>query len=368
VDIGRGPVTVHLLTNYDPARPTPLMLNLHGYSLTGADQEAYFGLLPFADQAGFIYAYPDGLTDLISNPFWNGTDACCDLFGNGVDDSTYVADLVDEIRGQLNVDPWRVHFTGWSNGGFMSYRMACDHADMVASLASLAGATFLNTVACSPAGPVHVLQIHGTSDGTIGYNGGSTNIGTYPGALVTVESWAGYNGCSLTPDLSLPLRDIDADIAGDETDVSLYDDGCVVGGSAQLWRIPGAPHGPTLTDEFRSGVFEFAGSHPKAGVHLSDPQTLSWPPVRWAQSYLVYRGDLADLFDNDGDGLADPGYGTCISAGDPDPTDTMLSLADTPAPGSGYFYAIGFVDAAAAASVLGIASSGEPREPAATCP
>ena len=368
VDVGRGPVTVDFPSTYDPARPYPLVLNLHGYTGTGQGQENYFMLAPFAESAEFFYAHPEGVLDTFGQHFWNGTDACCDLFGNGVDDSTYLINLVDEIRDRLNVDPWRIHFVGWSNGGFMSYRMACDHADTVASLMSLAGATFLNPADCQPAGPVHVLQVHGTNDGTIGYNGGATTTASYPGAVQTVETWASYNGCSLVADLSAPNRDIDATVPGAETTVRIYNDGCTVGGSARLWTIPGGPHGPSFTSGFQQGIVEFILSHRRAGLRFDDKQTLVWPPIRWAQEYRVYRGALSDLFDNDADGLADPGYGACASGTEPDPTDTTLLVPGIPAPGTGYFYVLGFSDAVGTESMLGTSTSGEPRTPTLVCP
>ena len=84
-----------------------------------------------------------------------------------------------------------------TNGGFMSHRMACDHAGRVASIASLAGATWYDPANCAPAAPVHALQIHGTQDGTIQYNGGTLFGNAYPGAQDSVESWVGYAGCLL---------------------------------------------------------------------------------------------------------------------------------------------------------------------------
>ncbi len=367
VDIGRGPVTVEIPSSYDPTRPYPLVLNLHGYTLTGQQQENYFQLVPWAESAGFLYAYPTGMLDFFSQPFWNATDACCDLFGNGVDDSTYLIDLVDEIRDRLSVDPWRVHFVGWSNGGFMSYRMACDHADTVASLMSLAGATFLDPTDCQPVAPVHVLQVHGTSDSTIGYNGGATTTASYPGAVVTVETWAGYNGCNVAY-RSEPNRDLDASIAGAEAEVRIYDEACTPGGSARLWTIPGGPHGPSLAPGFQSGVVAFLLGHRRAGLRFDDEQTLVWPPVRWAQTYRVYRGTLAELVDTDDDGLADPGYGACVTGADPDPSDTTWQATDVPAPGTGYFYLVGFVDSDGAASILGSTPNGLPRAPSQACP
>ena len=108
--------------------------------------------------------------------------------------------LIEEIKIALTVDRRRIYVTGHSNGGFMSYRMACDHADTVAAIASLAGATYLDPTACSPSTTAHTLQIHGTFDTVINYGGGCiVGGGCYPGAIDTAETWATYNACSLTP-------------------------------------------------------------------------------------------------------------------------------------------------------------------------
>ena len=90
--------------------------------------------------------------------------------------------------------------------------------------------------------------------------------------------------------------------------------------------------------------------------------------LRWAQEYRVYRGELADLFDSDADGLVDPGYGQCASGSDVDTTDTTIQVAQDPLPGEGYYYLIGLVDGDGDDSLLGAASSNLPRSPASSCP
>src|SRR5439155_20820686 len=114
---------------------------------------------------------PDGTVDGNNNHFWNATDGCCDFGKTGVDDSSYLAGLIDEIASKYKVDPKRVYFMGHSNGGFMSYRMACDHADRVAAIVSLAGATFADDSKCKPTAPVAVVEVHGNADPTVPYDG-----------------------------------------------------------------------------------------------------------------------------------------------------------------------------------------------------
>ena len=270
IDLGRGPVTVFVPSSYNPEVPAPLVVLLHGYGANGAWTESYFQLLPLAEQHGFLYMHPDGTVDPDGYRFWNATDACCDFYGSGVDDSGYLLALVDEVKAQLNVDRGQVYFTGHSNGGFMSYRMACDHSGTAAAIASLAGATYYDPLDCAPSSAVHVLHIHGTADSVILYGGGSGPLGTYPGAVETVEHWAQYDGCVVEGVLTPPSLDLDASIPGAETDVYVYDVGCSIDGSAQLWSINDGSHFPQLTDEFRTSVIGFLLSHQKTHSIFAD--------------------------------------------------------------------------------------------------
>lgn len=369
VDVGRGPVLVHYPAGNDAEHPAPLLILLHGYTGTGVGQSLYFGLLPHVEAAGFIYAYPDGTVNPEGNRFWNATDACCDFYASGVDDSAYLLSLVEEIRTRLSVDPWRVHFSGHSNGGFMSYRMACDHSDVIASIGGLAGATWEDAAECDPVGPVHVLQVHGTADATILYPGGSILGKAYPGAVETTERWADLGGCEPSPDTTAPNRDLDGSIPGFESTVTKHETGCAPASSAELWTIPGGSHSPfPLAEGFGRGLVEFARDHRKAGLVFLDEQTLEWPPLRWADEYRVYRGELADLLDADRNGLPDAGYGDCVSGADPDATDTRLVLNDQPPPGGGWFYLVGFREADGTESILGTTSERLSRRPRLPCP
>jgi polyhydroxybutyrate depolymerase len=143
-----------------------------------------------------LYAYPDATFDSSGQRVWNATDASRGAHGPSVDDSAYLAAVVAEIKSRASVDPKRIYFFGHSNGGFMCYRMACDHADMVAAIVSLAGATFWRPRDCQPVAPVAVLQVPGTADNSVFYGGGAVNDTKYPGAWRTVAMWARYDGCS----------------------------------------------------------------------------------------------------------------------------------------------------------------------------
>lgn len=297
LDLGRGPVTIHVPDSYADGVPAPLVILLHGYSASGASVESYLGLLPLSEEYGFLYAFPDGTVDALGNRFWNATDACCNFFGSGVDDAGYLRSLVEAVEAALDVDPRRIHFVGHSNGGFMSYRMACESADKVASIASIAGATFKDELACVPTEPVHTLQIHGTSDSVIQYGGGSLGGASYPGAIESTETWAAYATCSLTPDLSAPPLDLVAGLSGSETTVRRYEAMCLMGGSGEHWRVNGGSHSPNWNGSFGPLLVEFLLAHPKPGAGESyctaTPSSTGFPAlIRGEGSSSISNDDL----------------------------------------------------------------------------
>ncbi len=252
--------------------PAPLLIVLHGYSQPPAEQEAYLGLDGYAADMGAVVAYPEGTRDRDGNRFWNATDVCCNFYGSEVDDVAYLVSLVDEIGRATPIDAKRVYLVGHSNGGFMSYRMACERADVFAALVSLAGATFDNDADCEPSERVAILQIHGSADHTILFDGGTLDFGgteprpPYPGARSTVTSWAAYNGCAATLATSPETLDIDAWINGpngpNETTIETATE-CDPGGHAELWTIPGGSHAPNLSPTFAKSVIDFLLAHPK---------------------------------------------------------------------------------------------------------
>lgn len=271
---GDRPVVVWVPPNYDAATPAPLLIRLHGYGSDAAESEAYLELRSVAAAHGMLYAAPNGTVDGRGLRFWNATDACCDFGSSDVDDSGYLAALIAEIDSKANVDPARVYLFGHSNGGFMSYRMACDHADTIAAIVSLAGATFDLPSDCRPASPVAVLQVHGTADETVRFGGGNVgsfidgaSVADYPGARETVEAWAAYDGCAESATMLADRLDLDAIVAGPdspaETTVEAYADGCDPGGHVELWTIEGGSHVPQPTDTFGEAIVAFLLAHPK---------------------------------------------------------------------------------------------------------
>jgi polyhydroxybutyrate depolymerase len=233
-------------------------------------QDGYMGFSKIANDYGFFLVAPDGNKEPggDENRFWNASPACCDFFRTAVDDSAYISDIIKTMKSEYKIDNNRVYLIGHSNGGFMSYRAAYDHSDTIAAIASLAGANHIEERE-APASPVHVLQIHGTKDATIAYEGSQIQENYYPSALESVQRWASYNGCSAEGS-ERELRDLVATLQGHESRVTLFDKGCKQGGSAELWTITEGSHVPMLSGSFASQVVEWLYAHPKKVPSFAD--------------------------------------------------------------------------------------------------
>lgn len=258
---GDRPVEVIVPSGYDPSAPAPLLVLLHGYVADGGLQELYFGLGAEADARGYLFVHPNGTIDKTGLDFWNATDACCNFYGSTVDDSKYLSTVIAQIRQAYSVDAKRIFVVGHSNGGFMAHRMACEHADVIASIATLAGSTWSDPAKCSPSEPVSALVMHGTLDPVILYGGGSLFGNDYPGAIATARSWASLNGCSSSEEKSTQKLDLIGTFL-EETTVSRWPD-CGPGIDVEHWRIEAGTHVPLFKSEWRARVFDFFDAHPK---------------------------------------------------------------------------------------------------------
>ena len=256
---GSRPVDLAIPAAYDAEQSWPLLMVLHGYSVNAAIQTGYFGVNPLVDSEGILLIAPEGLENSVGDQFWNATDACCG-FGEGTDDVTYLRSLIEDVSSDYTVDPSRVFVIGHSNGGFMTHRMACDASDLVTAAVSLAGMTWLDPADCAPSNDVSFLQIHGTIDDTILYDGGAVDpaLPSYPSAAESVARWQSHDAC--TPGLVLdPVRkDLDIGLAGDETRVERFD--CPGSLDVELWTIEGGEHIPDFSD-FAGNVWPWLDAH-----------------------------------------------------------------------------------------------------------
>ena len=185
IETGEGKertVLLHVPTTYDPTKGLPLIVGFHGYGGNAEQMREQTGLDAEADKRGFVVAYVLG-TGVASKGF-NAGDCCgAPAWASDTDDLGLAREIVKTLSAQYCVDPKRVYSAGFSNGGFMSYRMVCEAADVFAAVASVAGVLGVPPETCKPARPVPLIHIHGTNDRTVPYEGGGAagGLGTLAG-------------------------------------------------------------------------------------------------------------------------------------------------------------------------------------------
>lgn len=175
--------------SYDGSEAAPLVLNFHGYTSNANDQMWYGDFRAIADTAGFLIVHPQGsLLNGITH--WNVGGW---TLGSTTDDVGFTEALLDELSSNYNIDQKRIYSTGMSNGGFMSFLLACQLSDRIAAIASVTGSMTPETYnACDPQHPTPVMQIHGVIDGVVPYLGA-----TWTRSIADVLAyWRDYNNCS----------------------------------------------------------------------------------------------------------------------------------------------------------------------------
>ena len=236
---------------------TPLVVSLHGYGGNSANHAAYVPFHQRVNKDGFALLLPNGTLDAQGNRFWNPTDRCCESGKTGEDDVAYLTGLVEEARKVREFGP--VYFFGYSNGGFMSYHMACKGLPGLRAVASLAGTSYVEDSICDGAPPVSVLHVHGTSDSVILFEGarsepdpkGDGDPAFYAGAEEMVARWSRRAGCAWPerPQAHATL-DLDQYVPGPETQAFRAESGCAEGIDIELWMGAGSGHSPGYRDDF----------------------------------------------------------------------------------------------------------------------
>jgi polyhydroxybutyrate depolymerase len=174
-----------------PARGASLVVMLHGGGGSGAVAEKAYGWDEKADANGFLVAYPNGIDHL-----WNVGGGCCGRVArNNVDDVAFITAMVKHIQTTFSIDPDRIYATGMSNGGMMSYRLACD-TNIFAAIGP-DSATMLG--GCPSPQPISVIHIHGMQDKHVPYNGDpGDGPATIDGPAIPVlnATWRAIDHCA----------------------------------------------------------------------------------------------------------------------------------------------------------------------------
>lgn len=185
---------LHVPSSYSPSRPTPLLVAFHGRHRSGALLEADSGLsgLPV------LVAYPEGVRNQVGRLDWQiGPQAT-----RGVDDVAMTRALIARVQQGFCVDRDRVYALGHSNGGGMAVTVACALPDQVAAVVAISGAFYDRAAGCVGS-PISLLELHGTADRVIPYQGGRLPEEFGRTTLPRISRWirnqAIVNGCETTP-------------------------------------------------------------------------------------------------------------------------------------------------------------------------
>ncbi|MGB1285076.1 MAG: alpha/beta hydrolase family esterase [Aggregatilineales bacterium] len=197
---------VYVPSTYNPAIPTPVVYVLHGRPGNGLGMAFITEMSFTAEREGFITVFPDGL-----DQGWNYTNGIPVYGTNALDDVQFLDNLHHDLSLTLNIDPSRRYVTGFSNGGFMTQRLACDVPTDYTAYAVVGASIFFGmTPLCEEQPPVPMMFIHGTQDVSVPWNG---QLGEIAGEEIYLTApvsnmltfWAEHNGCmNATNTVDLP--------------------------------------------------------------------------------------------------------------------------------------------------------------------
>ena len=190
---------IHVPPTYDPKKPTPVVLVFHGAATNAAITVLFTGLSDKADEAGFIAVYPNGM-GVGSALIWNTGFVRLASKEKLPDDVGFIAKLLDDLGGAVNVDKQRVYAAGISNGGMMCYALAAGLSDRIAAIASVGGTMSIGPVNAKR--PVPVIHFHGTADTLVPFDGPRDTMQkfvTFRSVDETINTWAKVDGCPANP-------------------------------------------------------------------------------------------------------------------------------------------------------------------------
>jgi len=177
---------------YSGNTAVPLLFNFHGYTSNSNEQMFYGDFRNIADTANFLVVHPQGTLDANNTTHFN-----VGWGGSSVDDVGFTEALLDSLSAAYSIDQNRIYAVGMSNGGFMSFRLACELSNKIAAVGSVTGSMLPSTLLnCNASHPMPVIQIHGTTDATVPYNG---SAGWTASVTNVLNHWATFNNCSPVP-------------------------------------------------------------------------------------------------------------------------------------------------------------------------
>lgn len=271
--ITRNHIT-YVPTGYTPGNPVPLVFVMHGFTQSAEAIMNVTGFNALAEDQGFIVAYPNGVNNgwNTSSPFPGGSTA---------DDVGYIGALRDVLVDEFSIDTTRIYATGFSAGGYMSHKLGCESPKCFAAIASVSGTINNGDVAgCAPQHTPGVLQIHGTSDFIVSYNG---SFFSGLGVQAVLDLWTSNLACTTPPTITPINATVEQQVFAP----------CNGSASVVHYKIDGGGHTWPTGAEFSAtnvvwGFFQqFTCGEISTDVSEHEPEALAAWPVPAAESVVL---------------------------------------------------------------------------------
>ena len=219
---------------------SPLVFVFHGYTGSAQGIMGYSGMNDVADEHGFAVCYPQGTIDDFGSTFFNVGYSF--HWNQTVDDVGFTIALAQYLQSEYDLSEVNTFSTGMSNGGDMSYLLACEASTYFKAIAPIAGIMMGWLYdSCDPERPMPVLEVHGTNDNVSWWEGDLEDVdgwGPYVGVDAAIEFWKNVNECSVATLDTLP--DINQ---GDGSTVvtEIYTD-CINDNEVWLYKVLNGGH------------------------------------------------------------------------------------------------------------------------------
>ncbi len=242
---------VHVPPTYDAKNPVALVVALHGYTEKIDDFMDISHFAEAVDKRGMLVVFPQGKAPL-GVPGWNAGTCCGTAQTQKTPDVQFIRDMVAKIEQDYCVDPKRIFVSGFSNGGMLSHRLACEFSERVAAVGAVSGTMAIDP--CVIKRHVPILHIHGTSDIVVPYNQ-SITAQTVP---QTIDGWTARNFCAGTTSVVYSKGSVSCALYGAcNADVEL----CTIEGGSHEW--PGGGSAMGMGDlNATEYILDFFEAHP----------------------------------------------------------------------------------------------------------
>jgi len=281
--------TIYVPEMYNEQDTVPLLFNFHGYTMNVEEQMFLGDMRSVADTAGFILVYPLGtLLESSQEEHWNVGGW---TIQSTADDIGFTQAMIDQLLQDYNINEDRIYSCGYSNGGYFSFKLACQLSDKIAAIGCVGGSmtpeVFEN---CNPSKPTSIIKIHGDQDFIVGYNG---NIWTIPIDDV-ISYWVSFNNTDSVAIVSY-LPDLDTN------DGSTVQKSAFIGGdnetAVELYKVIGGGHdwpGNTGNKDFNAGqaIWNFVSQYDINGL-IKEPVANTIDEQLSDFNFLVYPNPSA---------------------------------------------------------------------------